>query len=350
MTILAQAMLPLLRCLDPERAHALTLWGVGRGFAGGSDAADDPILAIEAFGKKFVNPVGLAAGFDKNGLVPDSMRRLGFGFVEVGSVTPRPQPGNPRPRLFRLSEDGAVINRMGFNSEGHDAVAARLRQRRRVGVIGINLGANKDSPDRVADYADGLTRFADLADYVAVNISSPNTPGLRNLQGRAELDGLLSRVMAARAKLTNAVPVLLKIAPDLAADDLADAAGLALRHGVSGLIVGNTTIGHRDGLRSKFRNEFGGLSGRPLFAPSTAVLAEVWRLVGGRIPLVGVGGIGSGEDAYAKVCAGASLIQLYTALVYQGPGLIGAIKRDLAARLRADGFKNLSEAVGSGVA
>jgi dihydroorotate dehydrogenase len=345
---LASLALPLLRCLEPERAHRLTLWALAHGLVHGPAISDDPILATDLWGKKFSNPVGLAAGFDKNAVVPDAMLRLGFGFVEVGSVTPRPQPGNPQPRLFRLNEDAAVINRLGFNNEGHDAVAARLLARARRGIVGVNLGANKDSADRTEDYVIGLQRLGRFADYVVINVSSPNTPGLRALQGPRELDDLLARLEAAAAAAGLQVPLVLKIAPDLAPDDLADIAAVALGRSLAGVAVSNTTIGHRDGLRSKFRSEVGGLSGRPLFETATAALAEIHRRTGGRIPLIGVGGVASGADAYAKIRAGASLVQLYTALIYAGPGLIGRIKRELAAHLRADGFQSVTAAVGSG--
>jgi len=346
---LAALALPVLRRLDAERAHRLTLFALEHGLVGGAAAPDDPILAIDLWGKKFFNPVGLAAGFDKNATVPDRMLRLGFGFVEVGSVTPRPQAGNPRPRLFRLTEDAAVINRLGFNNDGHDAVARRLARRKRQGIVGINLGANKDSRDRIEDYVAGLRQLGGLADYVVINISSPNTPGLRALQGRHELDDLLARLDAAKASAAVGAPLVLKIAPDLAAEDLADIAAVALARGLAGIAVSNTTIAHRTALRNKFRDETGGLSGRPLYAPATAVLAEMFRLTGGRIALIGIGGVASGADAYGKIRAGASLVQLYTALVYQGPGLIGRIKHELAARLRADGFRSVAAAVGSGV-
>ena len=340
----------LLGCLDPEQAHRLTIWFLRQGLAPASRSEPDPILQSTVFGLTFPNPVGLAAGFDKNAAVPDAMLRLGFGFVEFGSVTPRPQVGNPRPRLFRLAADRAVINRLGFNNAGLQAVVANLaRHRDRIGIVGANLGANKDSTDRMQDYVVGLQYLGPLVDYVTINVSSPNTPGLRALQGPQELDELLDRLLAARARLAKPVPLLLKIAPDLAAADLRDIAEVALRRQLDGLIVSNTTIGHRDRLRSPARGETGGLSGAPLFEPSTAVLADMYRLTQGRIPLIGTGGIGSGADAYAKVRAGASLVQLYTALIYQGPPLLGRIKRDLAARLRADGFRSLSQAVGSAI-
>jgi len=275
------------------------------------------------------------------------MPALGFGFAEIGSVTPRPQAGNPRPRLFRLAEDEAIVNRMGFNNEGLDVVAGRLAARGpgRRGILGANLGKNKDSADAAADYVLGVKALAPLADYLVVNVSSPNTPGLRALQGRAALAAVLAAVGDARAG--SRPPLLLKIAPDLTEADKADIAEVALAGGIDGLIVSNTTIARPPGLKGAAAKEAGGLSGRPLFAPSTAVLSDMYRLTGGRLPIIGVGGIAGPGDAYAKIRAGASLLQLYSALVYQGPGLVGRIKRGLAARLRADGFARLADAVGA---
>ena len=337
--------LPLLRLLDPEAAHRLTVWGLERGPRPARTSVDDPVLAIRLWGRDFRNPVGLAAGFDKDARVADAMAGLGFGFVEVGSVTPRPQPGNPRPRLFRLGADRAIINRLGFNSEGLVAVAARLARRDRgAALLGVNLGANADSADVPGDYLAGLTALGGLADYFVVNISSPNTPGLRSLQERDAFDALLARIGAARAP---DAPLLVKIAPDLDGTALEDIVGVAIARGIDGIIVGNTSTGYRDGLRSRHRGEAGGLSGKPLMEPSTALLREAHRLAGGRITLVGTGGIASGGDAYAKIRAGASLVQLYTALVFQGPALIGRIKADLAARLKADGFTRVADAVGA---
>jgi dihydroorotate dehydrogenase len=311
--------------------------------------ADDPILRTRAFGIDFPNPIGMAAGFDKDAEVAEPLLRLGFGFVEIGSVTPRPQPGNPKPRLFRLTEDRAIINRLGFNSEGLAAVEARLAVRSRSrGIIGVNLGKNRDCADAVADYRAGVAALAPHADYLVVNISSPNTPGLRALQGRAPLEALIRGVDEARTQASAAPPPLLvKLAPDLTPEDCRDVAEVALAARLDGLIVGNTTIARPPGLKSRHRAESGGLSGRPLMAPSTRLLAEVYRLTAGRIPLIGVGGIASGADAYAKIRAGASLVELYTALVYEGPGLVGRIKSDLTALLRRDGFGAVSEAVGA---
>ncbi len=341
---------PLLRLLAPEAAHALTLRALAAGLGPRRPAADDPILASRLWGLDFANPVGLAAGFDNDAGVMAASLALGFGFVEVGSVTPRPQPGNPRPRLFRLAEDEAVINRLGFNSAGAEAVARRLARYRRGGAppgpIGVNLGVNRDSRDRAADYARGAAALAGLADYLVVNVSSPNTPGLRALQGRDELAKLLDAVR--RALPPRAPPLLLKIAPDLTAEDKRDIAEAANAGAVDGLIVSNTTIARPQGLQGRRAGEAGGLSGRPLMALSTEVLADMYRLTQGRVPIVGTGGVASGRDAYAKVRAGASLVQLYTALVYRGPGLVARIKAELAALLRADGFERLEDAVGAG--
>lgn len=334
--------------LDPETAHRLTIRALALGLGPRAVRADDPVLATELFGRRVPNPIGLAAGFDKNAEVPDEMLAAGFGLVEVGSVTPLPQAGNPRPRLFRLAEDEAVINRMGFNNEGLEAAAARLiRRRARPGLVGVNIGANKDAADRVADYVTGFRRVAALAGYVVVNVSSPNTPGLRLLQQKDELARLLAALEAVRPDLAP-VPLVLKIAPDLAPEDCADIATLALDHGLDGLIVSNTTLARPGTLMSPHRAEVGGLSGRPLLGPSTAMLAEMRRLTGGRLTLIGAGGVASGEDAYAKIRAGASAVQLYSAMVYHGPGLVARIKGELAALLRADGYRSVGEAVGAG--
>lgn len=345
---------PWLMRMDAEQAHRLTLRLLKSPLAGlyGGGADETPELETTFLGIRLPNPIGLAAGFDKNAEVPDAMLRLGFGFVEVGTVTPRPQAGNPPPRIFRLVEDEGVINRIGFANEGADAVTRRLSERRaasRMGKIGINIGANKESDDWVGDYVTGLRRFSGLGDYYTINISSPNTPGLRALQGREPLARLIDAVLTARAESApvQPPPLLLKIAPDLTDEDKRDIAELALERGLDGLVVSNTTVARPPSLRSPRAREPGGLSGKPLFAPSTAVLADMYRLTAGRIPLVGVGGISSGADAYAKVRAGASLLQLYTALVYQGPGLVRRIQAELAARLRADGFDSLGAAVGA---
>ncbi len=343
---------PLLFALPAEWAHRAIL-GLLRGLPRGGPPAIDPMLAVSCFGLRFASPVGLAAGFDKDGLVADRLFRFGFGFVEVGTVTPRPQPGNPRPRLFRLAEDEAVINRMGFNNAGAEALAGRLermrktRDRRPPGPIGVNIGANKNSADPIADYAFGLARFAPLADFLVVNVSSPNTPGLRRLQEGDALARLLGAVRRWRAGPPPHPPVLLKIAPDMDEDRLSALLAALREAPIAGLVVSNTTIARPEGLRSPHAGESGGLSGRPLFAPSTRLLARVYAHTGGRLPLVGVGGIASAADAYAKIRAGASLIELYSALVYRGPGLVWEILHELPALLRADGFASLEEAVGA---
>jgi dihydroorotate dehydrogenase len=341
---------PLLRRLDPERAHDLTLWALRRGLVARRQAPDDPILGTRVWGRELANPLGLAAGFDKNAVVIGPMLALGFGFVEVGSVTPRPQPGNPKPRIFRLAEDEAVINRLGFNNEGSLAAAERLAAWRAgggKGMVGVNLGKNKDSPDAADDYATGARRLSGHADYLVVNVSSPNTPGLRALQGRAQLEEILGEVRRALDEGAAPVPLVLKIAPDLTVEDKQDIAAVALDMALDGLIVSNTTIERPAGLKGRHRGETGGLSGRPLFELSTAVLADMFRLTLGRVTLVGVGGVGGGAEAYAKIRAGASLVQLYSALIYHGPALVPRIKRELAALLRRDGFDSLSAAVGA---
>lgn len=346
--------LPVLRWLDPEDAHRLAIHGL-RFLPPVKPRTDDPKLAVRAFGLNFPNPVGLAAGFDKSAEVPDALLRLGFGFVEIGSVTPKPQAGNPRPRLFRLERDEAVINRMGFNNDGADAALQRLAARaQNGGIVGVNVGANKDSPDRVADYVKLIETFAPVASYFTVNISSPNTPGLRNLQEGALLDDLLAKVIDARERVRQKAgdtPVLLKIAPDLSLAQLDDVVHVARSRKVDGMIVSNTTIGRPSTLREQMRaKEQGGLSGRPLFRLSTRMVAETYVRVEGAFPLIGVGGIDSGGAALTKIRAGASLIQLYSSLVYKGLGLVEDIKRDLASTLLRTGRDSLSEIVGADAA
>jgi len=338
---------PILHGLDAETAHDLTLRGLSL-LPPRSPAPDDSALAVELFGRRFPNPVGLAAGFDKGARVADALLGLGFGFVEVGGVVPLPQPGNPRPRVFRLTRDRAVINRFGLNSEGLDAVADRLKARAgRPGIVGVNIGANKESTDRLADYVACTARLAPHAAFLTVNVSSPNTPGLRDLQGEAFLDDLLARVIAARDASGARPAVLLKIAPDISLDGLDAMTSTALRRGIDGLVVSNTTIARPASLtETALAGETGGLSGRPLFTASTGLLAETFLRVGDRIPLIGVGGIDSAETAWTKLRAGARLLQLYSALVYEGPGLVGTIKRGLVDRLRAEGLSSLAPVVG----
>lgn len=344
---LANLAQPVLTRLDPELAHTLTIraLSVFHNFTAGRH--DNPRLQIEALGLKFPNPIGLAAGFDKNAQVTQAMLALGFGFVEAGTVTPRPQSGNPKPRIFRLSEDLAIINRLGFNNEGLEAARKRLKSLQgKVGIRGINIGANKDTADRIADYVLGLNELGPLASYVTINISSPNTPGLRGLQNKAELDALLTALSAARKKLQPRPPLLVKIAPDLDDQACADIAAAALSHGIEGLIVSNTTLARPASLKSVHAGETGGLSGQPLFAPSTERLRTMHRLTQGKLILIGVGGIASAADAYAKIKAGASLVQLYTALTFEGPNLITRLKRELLTLLDRDNFKSISEAIG----
>lgn len=344
---------PALFCLDPERAHRVSIWALRSGVVGfprPARGADDAVLATRVWNIAFPNPVGLAAGYDKDAEVCDAALRLGFGFVEAGTVTPKPQPGNAGRRLFRLTADEAVINRFGFNSRGLAPFVARLARRRsRPGIVGANVGKNRDTADAAADYVAGIAAVGALADYVVVNISSPNTPGLRALQGRGEIEELLARVQDFRRRRRPAAPPLLvKLSPDLTDDEMRDIAEAVLAAGVDGLIVGNTTVARPPSLKSAERDAQGGLSGRPLFAPSTACLAAMYRLTGGRIPIVGCGGIASGADAYAKIRAGASLVQMYSALVFHGPGLVRRVKSELAALLRRDGFASVAEAVGAG--
>jgi dihydroorotate dehydrogenase len=345
---------PLLRMLDPEDAHRLAIRALKfPPFV--KLVGNDPRLAVRAFGLNFPNPLGMAAGFDKHAEVPDALLRLGFGFVEVGTVTPLPQPGNPRPRLFRLDRDHAVINRLGFNSQGADAVLRRLAARaHRGGIVGVNIGANRDSADRIVDYVRLIETFAPVASYFTVNISSPNTPGLRALQQGTAFDELLARVMEARARMSReagVTPVLIKIAPDLALGELDDIVGAARRHRVDGMIVGNTTVARPPTLRDReIAREAGGLSGRPLHALATRMLAETYVRVENAFPLVGVGGIESGKTAIAKIRAGACLIQLYSALVFHGLRLIPSIKSDLSNALSRGGHVGVDAIVGADAA
>jgi dihydroorotate dehydrogenase len=346
--------LPLLRWFDPEDAHRLAIQGL-RLLPPIRPRPDDPKLAVRAFGLNFPNPIGMAAGFDKSAEAPDALLRLGFGFVEIGSVTPKPQIGNPRPRLFRLECDEAVINRMGFNNDGADAVLRRLAARAHLGgIVGVNVGANKDAADRVADYVKLIETFAPVASYFTVNVSSPNTPGLRNLQQAAALDDLLAKVIEARERVRqNAgdTPVLLKIAPDLSLAELDDVVHIARSRRIDGMIVGNTTLARPSTLREQARaREQGGLSGRPLFRLSTRMVAETYVRAERAFPLVGVGGIDTGGAALTKIRAGASLIQLYSSLIYKGLGLVDDIKNDLASTLLRTGRDSLSEIVGADAA
>jgi len=345
---------PVLRRLPAEAARDLTLRALELGLdrfmveRASQQQLDPPILAQRLWGLDFPNPVGLAAGYDKDGRVSEAMRRLGFGFVEVGTVTPHPQAGNLKPRVFRLEEDQAIVNRMGFNSDGLDAVVDRLSRRRSPGVIGVNLGKNRDSQDAAGDYALGIRRMAKLSDYLVVNISSPNTPGLRDLQRRGNLEALLRALTRTREESGHGVPLLVKIAPDLTQPEREDIASIVLDARIDGLVVANTTVERKVGLVSPYAKEAGGLSGRPLFASSTALLSDMYRLTQGRIPLIGVGGIANAADAFAKIRAGASLVQLYTALVFVGPILVSEIKRGLVSLLGENGFSSIAAAVGTG--
>lgn len=341
----------MVRVLPAEPAHRFTIKSLKAGLGPVTTRKPDPILATNVGGLTLDNPVGLAPGFDKDAEVPDAMLAAGFGYVECGTVTPRPQIGNPKPRLFRLTEDKAVINRMGFNNGGLEVFKKRLERRLgKPGIVGANLGANKDSTDRPRDYVTGLKSLWGLADYYTVNISSPNTPGLRDLQAESAMDDLLGRVAEARAELTGdnpSPPIFLKVAPDLIDSQIEQITAQCRTYGMNAIIVSNTTIARPDNLRSAHKGEGGGLSGAPLFEASTRVLKTFAEAADGKIDLIGVGGIASGEQAYAKIRAGAKAVQLYSALVYHGPGLVMDIRKDLAARLKADGFSSLSEAVGT---
>ncbi len=347
MTALERAGLALLHRCDPERAHALSLLALNLGLAPLPGPVRSARLATSLAGMALLNPVGLAAGYDKNATAIAPLSRAGFGFVEVGAATPLPQPGNPKPRLFRLSEDRAAINRFGFNNDGAPAIADRLARRTKGPVpVGLNLGANKTSDNRAADFARVLATCCPHVDFATVNVSSPNTEKLRDLQGPAALAALLSGVMEARAALPTPIPIFLKIAPDLTNDDLAQIAEVALASGLAGIIATNTTLS-REGLKSANRGEVGGLSGAPLFEKSTRVLARLSQLTDGKLPLIGVGGISTAEDAYAKIRAGASAVQLYTAMVYNGLSLVPRIAHGLDTLLAQDGFNTVADAVGT---
>jgi dihydroorotate dehydrogenase len=347
--VLSALSRPFLMMLDPERAHKATITALK--LIPPAPAPRYPYsLAVDAFGLKFPNPLGMAPGFDKGAEVPDALLRLGFGHVEIGTVTPLPQPGNPQPRLFRLPEDEGVINRFGFNSEGGAVVLQRLLARKKNGIIGVNVGANKESADRSADYVDGIHRFVSVADYFTINISSPNTPGLRDLQQASVLNELLGRVLDARDELSlkhGRKPVLLKIAPDLTLGDLDDIVHVARARAVDGMIISNTTIARPSSLRTRNADQIaGGLSGKPLFAASTYILAQTYLRVEKQFPLVGVGGIYDAASALAKIEAGASLIQLYSALVFSGPALITSILSGMEERLNAEGLGRISALTG----
>jgi len=340
---LANLAMPLLRRLDAERAHGLALRALRAGLAGRAAAAD-PRLASRVLGLELPNPIGLAAGFDKNGAALAALMRLGFGAVEVGTVTPLPQPGNPRPRLFRLSEDRAIINRMGFNNAGVAALLARLPQQPHQVPLGVNVGLNKNAADPLRDYPALIVAVAPRADYVVINVSSPNTPGLRDLQAPQRLAGILAAIHTATPKIP---PLLVKLAPDLAAGDLPDIVAACLDGGAQGLIVANTTIARPHTLRSRHAAQPGGLSGAPLLAASTAMLAQVARISRGRLVLVGAGGIASGADVLAKLRAGASFVQLYTAFALHGPSLLPRLQRELLAAMDAAGHATVTDAIGA---
>jgi dihydroorotate dehydrogenase len=341
---LATAALPILRRFDPERAHRIALRALRLGLAGRDGGTDDPLLAVDVLGRRFTNPIGLAAGFDKDAVAIAPLLQVGFGFVEAGTVTPLPQEGNPRPRLFRLEPDQAVINRMGMNGQGLAAYVQRIAALNRgTGRVGANVGINKDGADPERDYPALVAAVAPHVDYITINISSPNTPGMRDLQGETRLRAILQAI--ARA-VPDRPPLLVKIAPDLADASLSAIVDVCIDAGVQGLVVSNTTIARPDSLEDGQANEPGGLSGAPLFTSSTAVLARVCRLAAGRLVLLGCGGVATGRDALTKIRAGASLVQLYTAFAYRGPALIPRIKAELAEALRHDGFASVSEAVG----
>lgn len=334
----------LLFCLDPERAHSLSITALKWGIPRARPAAPSARLTIEAAGLTFPNPLGLAAGYDKNGEVPDALLAMGFGFVEVGTVTPRPQQGNPRPRVFRLVRDRAVINRLGFNNDGRDAVLRRLQSRIDMGgIVGVNIGANRDSDDRIRDYVDGIEAFGAVASYFTINISSPNTPGLRDLQARDRLSELLSRCVAARHRLARHVPIFVKLAPDLSEADLDDIAAEIGHHAIEGIVVSNTTLDRRGLSEGRLSAEGGGLSGVPLFEKSTIVLAKMRRRLGPSLVMIGAGGVDSTQKALEKIRAGADLVQIYTGLVYEGPFLPRRIVAGLDRFAESEGLKSIRE-------
>ncbi|XP_012585874.1 PREDICTED: dihydroorotate dehydrogenase (quinone), mitochondrial isoform X1 [Condylura cristata] len=354
----AEHLMPALQSLlDPESAHRLAIRCTSLGLLPRATFQDSDMLEVKILGHKFRNPVGIAAGFDKHGEAVDGLYKMGFGFVEIGSVTPKPQEGNPRPRVFRLPEDQAIINRYGFNSHGLSVVEHRLRARQQMQTkltedglpLGINLGKNKTSVDAASDYAEGVRVLGPLADYLVVNVSSPNTAGLRSLQGKGELRRLLTKVLQEREALKGAhkPAVLVKIAPDLSVQDQEDIAGVVIELGIDGLIVTNTTVSRPASLQAALRSEMGGLSGKPLQDLSTKTIRQMYTLTQGRVPIIGVGGISSGQDALEKIRAGASLVQLYTALTYQGPPVVGRVKRELEALLKEQGFTSVTDAIGA---
>ena len=347
MKLIERLGLAALHKFDPETSHGLSIAALKSGLAPLSGQVTTPRLATTIAGLDLPNPIGLAAGYDKNAEVIAPLTKAGFGFIEVGAATPRPQPGNPKPRLFRLTQDQAAINRFGFNNQGMEAIGARLASRPNTGIVGLNLGANKDSSDRAADFARVLAHCGPYLDFATVNVSSPNTEKLRDLQGKDALGTLLNGVLETNAGLNTPIPIFLKIAPDLTTDEIADIADVALKTGISGIIATNTTLS-RDGLTSKDRGEQSGLSGAPLFEKSTRVLAQLSQLCGPDIPLIGVGGVSTAAQAYEKIRAGASAVQLYTALVYGGLSMVANIAKGLDVLLERDGFAHVSDAVGSG--
>ena len=339
---------PFLFNLDPETAHDLTIKSLKFNYFPSKmfEVEDEQILNIELLGKNFPNPIGLAAGFDKSAEVYNSTLKLGFGFVEIGTVTPLKQLGNPKPRIFRLEDDGALINRLGFNNDGVDIIRSRIKAEKRKGILGINIGPNKNTKDQKNDFCLGLKNFFDLADYITLNISSPNTDGLRDFHEEQKLKDLLLMLNKIKKENKTNIPLLIKISPDISDDYIPDITDIALKNDISGLILTNTTISHRDKLINKFKKEEGGLSGEPLQQISTNIIKKFYKQLNGKIPIIGVGGINSGKSAYEKIIAGASLLQLYTGLVYKGPSLVKNIKKELIQILKEDGLNNIKEAIG----
>jgi len=341
---------PILFNFDAELAHYLAIFGLKSGLVPRPNDYQDETLRTNLWGLDFPNPIGLAAGFDKNAEVFESLLKFGFGFVETGTVTPLPQPGNPKPRMFRLVEDQAIINRLGFNNNGLDEFCRRLKEwqaKGAAGIVGANVGKNKTSKNEIEDFVTGISSLSETASYLVVNVSSPNTPGLRDLQGKEKLTGLLTAAIKARNTGAKRAPLLLKVAPDLSADDKKDIAEVAVETGIDGILATNTTVSRPESLRSKHKSETGGLSGTPLFRQSNDVLSDFYQLTDGNIPLIGIGGVSNGDDAYCKIKAGASLVQIYSSMIYEGPWVAEKIKKELAAHLRRDGFKSVQDAVGA---
>jgi len=336
----------LINIFDPELSHSLAIFSLKYLFWSTRVDEDDPILSVKVFGKKFKNPIGLAAGFDKNADVYEKFSSLGFSFSEIGTVTPRPQVGNLKPRVFRLNEDLAVINRLGFPNEGMSKIRSKIQNKLSNGILGINIGPNKESTSRIKDYLETFKNFYDISDYICINISSPNTESLRDFHETNQLESLLSEVLSLRKSLKSTVPVILKISPDIKEKEISEISNVILKYNIDGITISNTTVRQRETLKNQGKNEQGGLSGVPLQNLSNNLIKKFYKIIGKKIPIIGVGGVNSGKSAYEKIKSGATLLQLYTGLVFNGPFIAKNIKKDLVLMLKQDGFKSLEEAVG----